>query len=242
MQEYEEKIKKLEKELKSTNDRILIDSYGKMGSQTYIERKIAEMTENEKKLQAELDAVKSDRDSKIMEYQKLIDMDREVLKQKITEAEQKSKDIENRRGTLVFEHEKERAKWNLERDHLMNQRNDFQELVKKLEKKKEDLLRDNEKLKNESRITRRSITLTGSGLTSNLVLSNKSINPTTKLRPSSPGGSFQLKSTLGSDKNLADITNYSSGGGLKMYESKSNSGMSRSGTSTSINSEEDFMN
>jgi chromosome segregation ATPase len=229
VQEYEEKIRKLEKELKSANDKMLIDSYGKMGSQTYIEKKIAEMTENEKRLQQDLENVKSDRDAKIMEYQRLLDQDRDVLKAKISEADQKTKESENKRGTLVFEHEKERAKWNLERDHLANQKNELQDLVSKLEKKKEALLRDNEKLKNESRVTRRSINLTG--------------NQTQKLRPSSPGGSLQLKSTLSIDKGLMDITNYHSGGGLKGYESTKGSTLSRSGTTTSINSEEDiFMN
>ena len=235
-QECEEKIKKIEKELKSANDKLLIDSYGKMGSQSYIEKKIAEMTENEKRLQEELETVKIDRDAKMMEYQKILDSDCEILKRKIAESEQKFKDSEGKRGTIVFEHEKERAKWNLERDHLTNIKNDLAENIKKLEKKKEDLLRENEKLKNESRVTRRSITLTGSGLNSNIVLNGKGTsNSISKFRPSSPGGSFQLKSTLNLDKNLSDITNYNSG--LKSYESLKS--MSRSGTSTSINSEED---
>jgi len=237
IQEYEERMRKLEKDLKSANDKMLIDSYGKMGSQSYIERKITELTENEKRLQADLEAVKSDRDSKILEYQRLLDTEREVLKQKITEAEQKAKEADSKRGSLVFEYEKERARWNLERDHLANQKNELQELVSKLDKKREGLLRDNEKLKNESRVTRRSITLAGTGLNSNMLLGSKGSTSTNKLRPSSPGGSLQLKSTLSVDKNLTDITNYTSG--LKHYDSMKSVG-SRSGTSTSINSEEDF--
>jgi hypothetical protein len=61
----------------------------------------------------------------------------------------KYKEVENKRSSLIFEFEKERAKWNLDRDHLTNLRNELQDSLDKLEKKKEILLRENEKLKNE---------------------------------------------------------------------------------------------
>lgn len=41
------------------------------------------------------------------------------MRNKIGELELKCKEVEQKRGTLIFEHEKERAKWNLDRDHLM---------------------------------------------------------------------------------------------------------------------------
>jgi phage shock protein A len=84
-----------------------------------------------------------------MEYQKSQDSDRDQLKVKIQDLETKYKEVENRRSSLIFEFEKERAKWNLDRDHLVNIKNELQDSVEKLEKKKEFLLRENEKLKNE---------------------------------------------------------------------------------------------
>jgi hypothetical protein len=39
--------------------------------------------------------------------------------------EEKFREAEKKRSTLIFEHEKERAKWNLEKDHLLSQRNDL---------------------------------------------------------------------------------------------------------------------
>jgi len=129
----------------------------------------------------------------------------------------------------------------MERDHLVSQRNELQDLVGRLEKKKEGLLRDNEKLKNDTRVTRKSINLTGTSLSSNVLLSRNASN---KLRPNSPGGSVQLKNGLnGIDKNLIDITNYSSGLKADSNSSTKGSTLSRSGTTTSINSDEDtFMN
>jgi hypothetical protein len=50
---------------------------------------------------------------------------------------------------MIFEHEKERAKWNLEKDHLVQQKNELADSLSRLEKKKEGLVRENEKLKNE---------------------------------------------------------------------------------------------
>lgn len=65
--------------------------------------------------------------------------------------EEKFREAEKKRNCLIFEHEKERAKWNLEKDHLINQKNEIQENLNKLEKKKEILLRENERLKTDTR-------------------------------------------------------------------------------------------
>lgn len=227
LQESEDKIKKLEKDLKAANEKILVENYGKLGNQSYIEKKINEMMENEKKLQSELETLRNERDSKILEYQKLLDSEKETLKNKIAEVEQKYREAESKRNTLVFEHEKEKAKWNLERDHLLNQKNELQDALSKIEKKKEVLLRENEKLKSESKVSRRSINLT-TGIISNNLLSSKP--GSNKLRPTSPGHS--KNGSINLEKNLADITNFS-----KHLESQ-NSLVSRTG-STSVTSEDE---
>jgi regulator of replication initiation timing len=48
---------------------------------------------------------------------------------------------------MLFENEKERAKTNMEKDQLVQNKLDLQEQVERLKKKAEDLLRENEKLK-----------------------------------------------------------------------------------------------
>lgn len=39
--------------------------------------------------------------------------------------DEKLREVEKKRSTMIFEHEKERTKWNLEKDHLISQRNDL---------------------------------------------------------------------------------------------------------------------
>jgi len=115
-----EKKLKLEKELKSMNDKALLDNYGKIGNQNLLEKKVADLMENEKKLQSEIEELKSERDSKVIEFQKRLDKELESMRNKVKDFETKYKESENKRNTLTFEHEKERAKWNLEKDYLSN--------------------------------------------------------------------------------------------------------------------------
>mmetsp|Transcript_59566 Transcript_59566/g.69042 ORF Transcript_59566/g.69042 Transcript_59566/m.69042 type:complete len:191 (+) Transcript_59566:2-574(+) len=168
------------------------------------------MAENEKKALKELEAVKEDRDAKILEFQRLLDTEREALKAKIQEAENRYKDAESKKNGLVFEHEKKIAKMNMEKDHLANQKQELQESLERLEKKKEALLRENEKLKNESKANRRSMNMTG-GLSSNVLLSNKQITSQKSTRPASPLSTDSSRS----NEKLKDISNLN---GIRPYE------------------------
>lgn len=229
---YEIRIKKLEKELKAATDKNLLDSHGKIGNQLLNEKKLADYMDNEKRLNQEIDSIKHERDAKILEYQKLLDIEREKLKQKIQEIETKYKESEAKRNSLLFEHEKERAKWSLEKDHILNQRNDLQETIEKLEKKKEMLLRENEKLKNENKISKKASNQGPStllhGVASNHLNNNFFLNSGKNMASqarfmntatgileqnnannSSSGAKSQKSSTLLGEKNLADITNFS---------------------------------
>lgn len=109
------------------------------------------MLENEKRLISEMNEIKTERDLKIREYQQNFDRERENLKKKLNDLEDKIRELENNKSNLLFEHEKERAKWNIERDHLFNEKGDLQDAINKLERKKELLLRENEKFKNDAK-------------------------------------------------------------------------------------------
>ncbi len=50
----------------------------------------------------------------------MVDKERENSKLKRSDLERRCKEAEQRRDALVFEFEKERAKWGLEKDHLIN--------------------------------------------------------------------------------------------------------------------------
>ena len=153
--EYEDKIRKLEKELKALNDKLMLDTHGKLGNQVLNEKKINELVENEKRLTIEVEEIKRERDLKIKEYQQIFDKERENLKKKIADIEEKLREYENSKSGLIFDHEKERAKWNIEKDHLVTEKSDLNDTILRLEKKKESLLRENEKLKNDAKSFRK---------------------------------------------------------------------------------------
>ena len=50
------------------NERLQLETRGKMSEQGSLEKKVQELTENEKKLQAELDEVKNERDRRVQDY------------------------------------------------------------------------------------------------------------------------------------------------------------------------------
>jgi hypothetical protein len=80
--------------------------------------------ENENKLQEELEHVKNDRDNKIIEYQKMLDKERENFKQKLRDIEGKGTSVQARQTEFLLNFEKERAKWEQEKSYLVNQKDD----------------------------------------------------------------------------------------------------------------------
>ena len=73
----------------------------------------------------------------------------------MNEYEAKAKESESRRASLMFEYEKERAKWQLERDNLVSQKAEMYESIEKLQSRKDLLLRENEKLRTENKGSRK---------------------------------------------------------------------------------------
>lgn len=57
-----------------------------------------------------------------MEFQANIDKEKETFKAKMNEIERKYKEAEQKKSALVFEFEKDKAKWMLERDHIESQK------------------------------------------------------------------------------------------------------------------------
>ncbi len=116
-----------------------------------MEKRVQELNDAETRLQGDIDSLKADRDRMLVDHQKSQEKERENYKGKMSEIEQRCKELESKRSTLLFDFEKERAKFSLERDHLNAQKSEMQESIDRLERRKEALLRENEKLKNESR-------------------------------------------------------------------------------------------
>lgn len=114
-----------------------------------MEKKVQELLESESKLQKEIDELKGERDRRIVDHQRALEKEREVYKTKLTDVEQKCKELENRRSSMLFEFEKERAKWGLEKDLISSQKQEIQENLERLQRRNEQLLKENERLKSD---------------------------------------------------------------------------------------------
>ena len=137
-----QKNKQLEKEIKNQNDQLQFEQRGKQSEQSMLDKKISDYQEMHSKLSKELEDVKSDRDRKIMEYQKLFERERDGYKQKLQEAESKFSEADSKRATLYLETEKERARWSVERDQLICAKNQAQETIALLEKKRDTMAQE----------------------------------------------------------------------------------------------------
>ena len=69
------------------------------------------------------------------------------MRSKITDIENRAKDAENKRQQMIFDIEKDKSMWVLEKNHILQQKQELQENLEKFVKKNEDLLKENEKLK-----------------------------------------------------------------------------------------------
>ena len=82
-------------------------------------------------------------------------MEKANYKKRIAEIEKNLRDAEGKKGALLLELEKEKAKWNIEKDNLVSKYSELNDKLTRVEKKNESLLRENEKLRNEKNMLRR---------------------------------------------------------------------------------------
>lgn len=87
----------------------------------------------------------------------MLDKERENYKQKLRETEGKGTRVEAKQTELMLNFEKEKAKWEHEKGYLLSQKEDATEHSQRLEKKVENLLRENEKLKNDMRASKKNL-------------------------------------------------------------------------------------
>lgn len=142
-----ENNKALEKELKST--KIDLDLKTKSFDPTASQKTIEELNQEIEKLKSELDLTKKSSLGKTNEVRLQLEKDKESLKGKIVDLENKIKEMETKRSNTLFESELERGKWNNEREHLASTINELKDTIETLTSKNERLTKENEKLKNE---------------------------------------------------------------------------------------------
>jgi len=147
--------KELDKEVKSLNLQLEVMK-SKVVDPTQTNKKLDELVEDKEKLKRDIEEIKKDRDSKLQEIKSNAEKERDLMKLKITESDNRLREVEGKRGAMLLEYEKDKAKWSLEKDHYNSKTSELQEIVEKLEKKIENLLRENEKLKSDKNNTKRS--------------------------------------------------------------------------------------
>ena len=117
--------------------------------------KINDLMKENNLLKEQKEQIKKDNEKKISELNSNFDKERERDKNKIIEIEKNLKEAEGKRSVLLLELEKEKAKWNIEKDNLTSKYSDLNEKISTLERKNENLLRENEKLKNERNLLKK---------------------------------------------------------------------------------------
>jgi len=144
-----DKNKNLEREFRSIKEELELVKRGRSNESGSLEKRVRDLQENEQKLLSEIDLLRKDKERRLEEITDSANYEREQLKTKLTEYEKRAKEAEHLKGQLYLDLEKERAKWHMEKDHLIAQKNEAFDNLERLEKRKEALLRENEKLRAE---------------------------------------------------------------------------------------------
>ena len=147
--ELTEKNKVLERDLRLVREQLEQEKRGRTVDYGTLEERNQNLMETEQRLLQELELVKKDRDRRVSELQEIAQQEKDEWKSKLSEAEKRVKDMEQQRGQLFLEHEKERARWAMDRDHISSQKNEAQENAARMQKRNEALLKENEKLRAE---------------------------------------------------------------------------------------------
>lgn len=85
----------------------------------------------------------------MQELQQQAQVDKEAFKYRVAEAEKKAKEADTRRTQMIFDFEKEKARWQMEYDDVVNQHRELEDVIATLERRKDLLFKENERLKAE---------------------------------------------------------------------------------------------
>ena len=220
-QENQLKIKQLEKENRELKEKYEIDIRGKLTDSVSMEKKIKELTEIERKLNDEIKMLKADRDKKCLENQANIEREKESWRVRIQELEHKVKNSESKRSYMIFEFEKEKAKWTLEKDKFISEIESLTENLKKAKRRKEALAKENEKLKTDFRNHRKFLHSSVMNSTTGAI-SNKNLEVKKSDSISESQKEFKPRSSLGKSpkSTKAYIGDFTTSRSKKDYGSK----------------------
>ena len=117
--EAQAKVRRLETEVKSMQEKLLMEQRGKQSEQGSLDkRRLNELQDSETRLSQEIEELKQERDRRVQDFHRQLDKEKETYRSRLAEQEIKAKESEKGRNQNMFEHEKERARWQLEKDIL----------------------------------------------------------------------------------------------------------------------------
>jgi len=149
--QLEATIRKLEKEKNTLNEKLEISSKSMMSEHGGLEKKIERVTEDRDRIKEEFEAIKIDRDRKIDEMKRQFEREKEILKQKNNDLQQKSKNTDSKQTELILQHETNRAKWDQEKSYLLSAKEDAISELKNIQRKYENSVKEIERLKEQSK-------------------------------------------------------------------------------------------
>ncbi|KAM3136107.1 hypothetical protein pb186bvf_011729 [Paramecium bursaria] len=144
--EYENRITHLENEIK-----LLHEQLNQNPNQSHLIRDL------QSKQQYDIEQIKIDYETKIEELFIQFTDERQQWRAKLNEVEERYKDSESRRSQMIFEHEKDRAKWAMEKDDLVYQKNEILDQFTRAQRKSENLTKEIEKQKSDKKEKRAGI-------------------------------------------------------------------------------------
>jgi hypothetical protein len=151
MDKRQEQLAALEKENRELHERLELGSKDMMSQSTGLEKKLEKALEEKDRLTKDLDQTKQERDRKLEDSRKQFEREKELLKQKATEAQQKSKATEARQTEILMSHETNRAKWEQEKSYIIQAKEDAIAEQRALQRKNENLLKEVERHKEQSK-------------------------------------------------------------------------------------------
>ena len=100
--------------------------------------------------------LKCEKDSLSLIYQRELEKEKEKWKNHLFELECNFKKSENEKNLLVFEHEKQKTKWMIEKDNMIFQKQEQSEILDKIQRQKDHLTKENERLKGNIKLLKKS--------------------------------------------------------------------------------------
>ena len=147
--EVHNKNKRLEEETKKLSQGTAVERRQMEVELTQLKAKTAELIKNEACLENELQELRLEKDQKQQLFQEQARADKEAFKTRLADAERKCKEADQKRAQMLFEHEKQKAKWQMEFDGVCSQKRELEDVIANLERRKDLLFKENERLKHE---------------------------------------------------------------------------------------------